>query len=537
MASIPLPALHIQPPADPSEGMQRMLALRNMMQETQQRQALMPGQIQAQQQQLQAGNLSNQEAQINLNDRQAASKAMQEWDGKDITTLPGLMIKHGASATAVMSMKTNIIKQQQDLANLSKDQLANEKTKNDYFAQAIDNVKQMPPEQQAQGFQSAVADAVQKGHLDPQQAQSLQYQSPQQLDLLEKTLMGRSQIVEQALKGQQTQEAAAKTRQANAEAEKTEQQAAFAKKYGMPPGVAPDMMEMADYLEKHPGKGPSDYAGWKASLAPSARFTIESGGLIKPGASSGDVAKKFGMTPEAFDQQAEKYWTTGQLPPLGRGISGIALNREIMNRAASLHPEGSLAGNEAAFKANTDSLKKLQTNFDQVSAFENTAGKNLDVFLNTAKKVVDSGSPWINTPLRSVAGQGLGSDDQAAFNAARTTAVTEIAKVLNSANASGVLSDSARHEVSGLIGPNATLKQIYSAANILKQDMANRHQSYQDQIADIQGRISGKQPTATNTPNQGGGAGAITVQAPNGKTYTFPDQDSADSFKKRAGIK
>ena len=38
---------------------------------------------------------------------------------------------------------------------------------------------------------------------------------------------------------------------------------------------------------------------------------------------------------------------------------------------------------------------------------------------------------------------------------------------------------------------------------------------------------------------QKGGAGSsgITVTAPNGKTYTFPDQDSADSFKKRAGIK
>lgn len=32
-------------------------------------------------------------------------------------------------------------------------------------------------------------------------------------------------------------------------------------------------------------------------------------------------------------------------------------------------------------------------------------------------------------------------------------------------------------------------------------------------------------------------SGKITVDAPNGKTYSFPDQDSADSFKKRAGIK
>jgi hypothetical protein len=55
-----------------------------------------------------------------------------------------------------------------------------------------------------------------------------------------------------------------------------------------------------------------------------------------------------------------------------------------------------------------------------------------------------------------------------------------------------VLSDSARQEVSELIGKDATFKQITKAAGILKQDMANRHQSYQMQIQDIQGRMGSK---------------------------------------------
>ena len=97
-----------------------------------------------------------------------------------------------------------------------------------------------------------------------------------------------------------------------------------------------------------------------------------------------------------------------------------------------------------------------------------------------------------NLPARYVAGK-LGSADQAAFETARTTALTEIAKVLSSAQAgSGVLSDSARHEVEGLIKPDATLAQITAAANILKTDMANRHDSYATQIKDIQQRIGGK---------------------------------------------
>lgn len=171
------------------------------------------------------------------------------------------------------------------------------------------------------------------------------------------------------------------------------------------------------------------------------------------------------------------------------------MSSSILNAAAA-NPNGApnVAANRAVYGADAGSLKSLQKNMDQVTAFENTAGKNLDQFLATAKGVVDSGSPLINKPLRSVAAQVAGSPNQAAFEAARNTALTEIAKVLNSSNASGVLSDSARSEVSALIGKDATLAQIYSAANILKNDMANRHQAYQGQINDIQGRLGGQAP-------------------------------------------
>jgi hypothetical protein len=205
---------------------------------------------------------------------------------------------------------------------------------------------------------------------------------------------------------------------------------------------------------------------------------------------AGNVSNVNLLSPEAVDQAAEKYSQTGQLASgLSRSPTTTAA---IIKRAAELHPEQNLAENEGAFKANQASLTKLQTTFDNVSAFENTAGKNLDVFLKQAKTISDSGSPWINKPLRDVDKSVLGSADMAAFNAARVTAVTEIGKVLNSANASGVLSDSARQEVSELIGKDATFKQITKAAGILKQDMANRHQSYQMQIQDIQGRMGSK---------------------------------------------
>lgn len=197
------------------------------------------------------------------------------------------------------------------------------------------------------------------------------------------------------------------------------------------------------------------------------------------------------LTPEAIDKAAEMFANSGQLPQLGMGAAAAANRSAIINRAQAKFPNVDWGANKATFQANQDSLKSLQKNLDNVEAFEKTAGKNLDVFLDAAKKVPDTGSPVLNLPLRMVNDKLLGSPEASAFYAAGLTAKTEIAKVLNSANAGGVLSDSARKEVETMIGPDATLKQIFAAANILKQDMTNRHDSYTEQRNAIKTRLTG----------------------------------------------
>src|SRR6266576_951292 len=229
-----------------------------------------------------------------------------------------------------------------------------------------------------------------------------------------------------------------------------------------------------------------------AARAPTATAALQNVGTIGPAA---EVAKRFGMTPEAFDQAAERYWQTGQLPPSGRGGAALAMNKAIQNRTADLHAGQSLAEGSAEYAANKDSLKKLQGNLDSVSAFEKTAKKNLDLFLQQAKKVVDSGSPFINTPLRQIDKNIVGNADMPAYDAARQVAINEIAKVTSSPGLTGVLSDSARKEVEAFIPEKATLKQAYRVAQILTQDMANRHQSYDEQIGIIKARMGGKAPS------------------------------------------
>lgn len=235
------------------------------------------------------------------------------------------------------------------------------------------------------------------------------------------------------------------------------------------------------------------------------------------------------LTPDALDMAAQQFASTGQMPNVGRGG---AVRSQIINAAAAKYPKVDLASNAAAFKANQQSLEGLQKNLDSVTAFESTANKNLDLFLDQAKKVVDAKSPFLNTPLRMLNDKMLGNADQAAYNAARQVAVNEIAKVTSNPGLSGQLSDSARHEVDAFNPQSATLQQTYKVAQVLRQDMSNRHQAYEEQISAIKGRL-GNSATGGSGPASAGG---LTVKAPNGKSYSFKDQAAADAFKKEAGI-
>jgi hypothetical protein len=110
---------------------------------------------------------------------------------------------------------------------------------------------------------------------------------------------------------------------------------------------------------------------------------------------------------------------------------------------------------------------------------------------------VDSGSPLLNQPLRSINQKVLGGQELAAFNAARQVALTEVAKVLTNPNLAGQLTDQARKEVEGLMGPNITLGQAYAVAKILKTDMANRKTAVRGQLDEVRKRIGtkpGEQP-------------------------------------------
>jgi hypothetical protein len=249
-------------------------------------------------------------------------------------------------------------------------------------------------------------------------------------------------------------------------------------------------------------------------------------------AAARDAADTTDLTPAGLEAAALNYAKTGQLPALGNGDKQT--RKKIINRAAALMPGLDLATARADYDANRSSETSMQKQLDAVTAFEDTALKNLDQFIATAKKVTDTGSPLLNTPLRLISDKMLGSPDMAAYNVARRTVIPEFAKILNNPTLSGQLSDSARHEIEGLMDGNVTLKQVLATATILKQDTKNRRTALSDQLAGIRARIQKGAPTPvaprdTSTPGAGGNGATVTVTSPSGKTYHFKTQAEADA--------
>jgi hypothetical protein len=81
-------------------------------------------QIQAGQQQIEAQRLQNQQQQRILQDQDAATRALSQWDGKDYGQLPDLVKNAGGSANAVFGMTKNIFAIKQQASEIAKNDAA-----------------------------------------------------------------------------------------------------------------------------------------------------------------------------------------------------------------------------------------------------------------------------------------------------------------------------------------------------------------------------------------------------------------------------
>lgn len=452
------------------------------------------------QQEQQERALQMKAQQRQLDDQDALTKAMTQYDPQkhSLADVPKLITSNGGSGQAALSAQAGLVKQRQDLSKLSDEQFAQEQKKADLIQGVHDEVSQAPPELKQQTYQAGLQKLSGVG-VDTSK-ESPQYPGDDEFAKHLPAIRLHSAIVSEAEKDRETsaKESEAATKATEAQ---TSQQKLRAE---MPGGPLQDVAraEMADWMQKNPDKGPSDFLSWKAKQNPTA--LVLGNQLGGPGQGS------------ALDQAAERYSKDGTLP------SGFARSpgttSAIIKRSAELHPDQDLASNKATFSADTASLKQVQKQFDSMNAFEGTALKNLQLYADTAKKIPDLGAKFANVPLRMITGGMIGTDNMAALNAARQTASSEVAKVLSSATGSGVLSDTQKKEAQEVIDGNLPLSATLKVVETLKQDMTNRHQSYQADIDTIKGRLGAK----TQTQTQPNGGQMIRARDPQGKLHEAP---------------
>ena len=518
MSSIPLPALDVrsqQPQPELLSQYAQLQALRNQ-------QVMQPLQQQAAQNQAQSSGIDLQMKQQQLKDQQAMSATMQQWGKPQSASQPAssssapssssmpsydelvpLAIKNGASFQAVQGLQAHVLDMKAKAATIAMDDARTGasnaetiKTKNGIIVDAMSGVMNAPDAQLPQAIQATAQHLGDAGLFDPphmQMAQQLAQlaltnpsQARQQLALQANSMGAFSKSLDDSKKQVDLLQAQGKSDPNSPFYAPSAASIAL----GTAPGSAQINQGEANAAAMKAGAEAQATEASKIRIAEHSPFAMVMGNQLGGAQNS-----------NALDFAAENYRQTGQMPPGLTRSPGSTV--AIIQRAAQLDQQQGgqgVAMNKASYNANVTSLKSLQKNYDQVQAFEGTAQKNMDLLAQTAKNIPDLGTRFANVPVRMLSSQMLGTENMAKFHTALYAAQTEAAKVLNSANATGVLSDSARHELQSIIDGNAPLPAILGSLNTLKQEFGNRTQSYQAQIGDIQSRIKNTGTAAQTAP-------------------------------------
>src|SRR5439155_6704697 len=171
----------------------------------------------------------------------------------------------------------------------------------------------------------------------------------------------------------------------------------------------------------------------------------------------------FGMGPSARPDRA-RFWHAVTKEARARG--GPAAIAALQDAHAGLRNE----------------LGQLMKTRGMVETFSNTALKNLQDAVKVSESVDRTGSPMLNRWLLNGRKAWSGDPGVADFDVAARSSINEIARVLNSANASGVLSDTARKEIDELLNTALNREQFLAAARRFEKEMSNRRTAYETQI-------------------------------------------------------
>lgn len=192
-------------------------------------------------------------------------------------------------------------------------------------------------------------------------------------------------------------------------------------------------------------------------------------------------------------------------PQYGMGTLGAAqrqafdTQKNAVMTDLNVTPED-VASGQAIRKADVKSLGSLQTQADNIKAFEGTASKNADLALS----LLDKGGPQGQSPILNKWTQEWrrwvqGDTSVSQYTAALGTFADEYAKVVAGQNGS---TDTVRATAYDRINSAMNNGTIRGVVATMKKEMSNRSDSNDEQIASIKKRLGAPDATPAPASNQ-----------------------------------
>lgn len=189
----------------------------------------------------------------------------------------------------------------------------------------------------------------------------------------------------------------------------------------------------------------------------------------------------------------------------GRGVAAGPVKKQVNDAIAdrmklvNMKPED-LPKIRASAKAEFASIGKMTGQVDQMTSFEGLAKFNGKRLLELVDKLDDTSTPLLEGPAR-LAKQKFGSEDAKEFGMVLQSFQAEAARILNTPNMTGVLTEGARQDMQHVIDGSVTAGQAHRIIDRAVAEMDVRKALFLDQI-----KTAGKALTPAfggDTPPQG----------------------------------
>lgn len=443
-------------PESPLTRALKVSQVQGLTQATQQAAQEAPGSLVEQQQRIQAN-------QNTLNDQQAATAGMNEWDGKDLNDLPGLVLKHGGSATAVLGLKKNILEQSTALLNNTKEKNAILANNNDIASGKVQALGDLPDEQLGPALTTLAQQGSQDGYIDPQHAQTLQALSQlppdqirQHLPNIVKAYQGQGEQFKQAISAQEAQ-----AKSDEAAAKKADAQTTAARYQAELPGgalQAPDKAEMQSWLAAHPGKTAADFLVFKSGLAPQINFNLQNAGVNS--AANDPIVDAVGQG---------KMKIADAIPMR----APVQVRQQFLNKVLAKYPDFN--------SANYDVEKGVMKDFTSGDAAKSLTAFNTAIEhgnqLSAATDALQNGDVVALNKIGNALGYQFGSDKTTNFNVIKNALSGEISKVFKGGGATDAEIAQVQQPFNNANSP-AQLKGAIQTANAL---MASKRDALKQQ--------------------------------------------------------